>query len=452
MKKTLTLIALILCALTTNAQTPLTLDQCRQLALDNNKRMVAASKQTQAAHYTQKSYKGNFFPNFIASGTGLYSTADGTFNIPGGNLPTFLPDANGQPTPNGGFAYFPGIDLNYKVRTVWMGGIQVEQPIFMGGKILAAYKMATLGKQMAQLNENLTATENILETDQAYALMVKAQEMNKVAESYHAVLQELMKNVQSAYKHGLKSKNDVLKVQVKLNESELAIRKAENALRLANMNLCHLIGKPLTETLQISDDFPVIEQTLETQINDITTRPEYSLLNKQVDMAKQQVKLSRSELLPQVGIRGSYDYIHGLKVNEQTLFDKGNFSVMLNVTIPLFHFGERINKVRASKAQLEQVRMEQADLNEKMLLELTQAVNNLDEAKLQTALADRSLEQADENRRISKGEYDAGLEPLSDHLEAQALWQQAYETKVDAHFQLYLSYVKYLKAAGKLTP
>ena len=452
MKKKFTLILLLFCATTLHAQELLTLDQCRQLALDNNKRMVAASKQTQAAHYTVKSYKGNFFPNFIASGTGLYSTADGTFNIPGGNLPTFLPDANGQPTPNGGFAYFPGIDLNYKVRTVWMGGIQVEQPIFMGGKILAAYRMATLGKQMAQLNENLTATEVILETDQAYALMVKAQEMNKVAESYHAVLQELMKNVQSAYKHGLKSKNDVLKVQVKLNESELSIRKAENALRLANMNLCHLIGKPLTETLQISDDFPVIEQAFETQINDITARPEYSLLNKQVDMAKQQVKLSRSELLPQVGIRGSYDYIHGLKVNEQTLFDKGNFSVMLNVTIPLFHFGERINKVRASKAQLEQVRMEQADLNEKMYLELTQAANNLDEAKLQTALADRSLEQADENRLISKGEYDAGLEPLSDHLEAQALWQQAYETKVDAHFQLYLSYVKYLKAAGKLTP
>ena len=450
MKKKLTFITLVLCALITNAQELLTLDQCRQLALDNNKRMAAANKQTQAAHYTMQSYKGNFFPNFTASGTGLYSTANGTFSLPGGNLPTFLPDANGQPIPNGGFAYFPGIDLNYKVRTVWMGSLQVEQPIFMGGKILAAYKMATLGKQMAQLNENLTATEVILETDQAYALMVKAQEMNKVAESYHAVLQELMKNVQSAYKHGLKSKNDVLKVQVKLNESELAIRKAENALRLANMNLCHLIGKPLIETLHISDDFTVIEQALETQVNDITARPEYHLLDKQVALAKQQVKLSRSELLPQVGIRGSYDYIHGLKVNEQRLFDDGAFSVMLNVKVPIFHFGERINKVRAAKAQLEQVRMEQANLNEKMYLELTQAANNLDEAKLQAALADRSLEQADENRRISKGEYDAGLEPLSDHLEAQALWQQAYETKVDAHFQLYLNYVKYLKAAGQL--
>ena len=449
-KKIYIFIAIFLCVFTISAQEILTIDQCRQLALDNNKRMEIASKQTQVAHYTQKSYWANFFPNFMASGTGLYSTANGTFTIPGGNLPTFLPDANGMPMPNGGFAYFPSIELNYKIRTVWTGGVQIEQPIFMGGKILAAYKMATLGKQMAQLNENLTATEIILETDQAYALMVKAQEMNKVAESYNTVLQELMKNVQSAYKHGLKSKNDVLKVQVKLNESELAIRKAQNALRLANMNLCHLIGKPLIETLQISDNFPVIEQALETQINDITHRPVYDLLNKGADIAKQQVNLSRSVLRPKVGIRGSYDYIHGLKMNEQTLFDKGNFSVMLNVTIPFFHFGERINKVRAAKVQLEQTRMKQADLNEKMFLELIQAANNLEEAKLEASLADRSLEQADENRRISKGEYDAGLEPLSDHLEAQALWQQAYETKVDAHFQLYLNYIKYLKATGQL--
>ena len=76
--------------------------------------------------------------------------------------------------------------------------------------------------------------------------------------------------------------------------------------------------------------------------------------------------------------------------------------------------------------------------------------NNLDEAKLESELADRSLRQAEENRRVSKSQYEVGLETLSDHLEAQALWQQAYETQVDARFQLYLNYVAYLKAAGTL--
>ena len=62
---------------------------------------------------------------------------------------------------------------------VYMGGIQVEQPLYMGGKIRAAYKMSLLGKEMAQMNENLTATEVIQKTDQAYALVVKAKEMKQ---------------------------------------------------------------------------------------------------------------------------------------------------------------------------------------------------------------------------------------------------------------------------------
>ena len=331
-----------------------------------------------------------------------------------------------------------------------MGGIQVEQPLYMGGKIRAAYKMSLLGKEMAQLSETLTASEVIVKTDQAYAQVIKAKEMKKVADKYNAVLVELKKNVESAYKHGLKPQNDVLKVQVKLNESELNIRKADNALRLATMNLCHYIGKPLTADIRTADTFPEVAQDIRLQISDISARPEYAILNQQVAIAKQQVKLNRSELLPQIGVKGSYDYIHGLEINDQDLFNKGSFSVLLNVSVPLFHFGERTNKVRAAKAKLEQTRLEQENMNEQMLLELTQAANNLDEAQLESTIAERSLQQAEENMRVSRSQYDVGLETLSDHLEAQALWQQAYETHVDARFRLYLNYVAYLKATGTL--
>lgn len=432
------------------AQETLSLKECRELALEYNKELAASAKQTESARYMERSYRGNFFPNFTANGTGLYSNADGSYGIAGGNLPTFLPDATGQPVPNGGFAYFPGFNLDYKIGWAYMGGIQMEQPLYMGGKIRAAYRAARLGRQMAQMNEALTETEVILKTDQAYAQTVKAREMTVVANKYHDVLTELKKNVDSAHKHGLKPKNDVLKVQVRLNESELNIRKAENALRLATMNLCHLIGKPLTAEVHVSDDFPAIEQGLNIQTSDVTSRPEYGILDKKIAIARQQVKLNRSELLPQIGIRGSYSYVHGLELNERNFLDQASFSVLLNVSIPLFHFGERSNKVRAAKAQLAQARLQQQDLTEQMLLELMQAANNLDEAKLESELSDRALQQAEENMRVSKSQYEAGLETLSDHLEAQALWQQAYETQVDAHFQFYLNQVKYLKAAGML--
>lgn len=440
---------LLLAPVAAKAQEVLTLQQCRDMALQNNKQIVAAAKQTKNAEFLQRSFKKNFLPDFKAYGTDAFASIDSKLNLPGGNLPVFLPDGQGGNV-LGGFAYFPGVDLNLKVRNMLMTGIQMEQPIYMGGKIVSAYKMSKIGTEVAHLNEHLTATEVILNTENAYALLIKAQEMTKVAESYHTLLQELMKVVESAHKHGLKPKNDVLKVQVKLNESELSIRKAENAQRLATMNLCHMIGKPLDTPLKIEAAYPHVPQNSTNDIATINDRPEYQMLDKKITLAQHEVKLQRSELLPKIGIRGSYDYTNGVKLNNQKLFDNGGFSVMLNVSIPIFHFGERTNKVKAAKAKLEQVQMERQDLNEKMTLELTQAANNLDEAHLEASLADRSLEQAAENQRVSQKEYEAGLETLSDHLEAQALWQKAYATQVDAHFQLYIQYVTYLKAAGKL--
>lgn len=437
-------------SLSLSAQEKLNLKQCREMALKYNKEMSAANRQTEAARLMSLSYKANFFPNFTATGTGIYSTTDGSLGVPGGNLPVFTPNPSTGEMVSSGFAYFPGLNLDYKIGTVYSGGVQVEQPLYMGGKIRAAYKMSLLGKEMAHLNETLTSSEVILNTDKAYVLLVKAKEMKKVAEKYHALLTELSKNVESAHKHGMKPQNDVLKVQVKLNESELALRKADNALRLAGMNLCHYIGRPLTTQIDVSDDFPEMEKEWNMQVSDITARPEYGILNKQVAIAEQEVKLNRSELLPRVGVRGSYDYLHGLEVNDETLMKKGAFSVFLNVSVPLFHFGERTNKVKSAKVKLEQARFEQENANEKMLLELMQAANNLDESRLETELSERSLAQAEENMKVSGKQYEVGLETLSDYLEAQALWQQAYQTKVDAHFQQYVNYVAYLKAAGQL--
>ena len=141
--------------------------------------------------------------------------------------------------------------------------------------------------------------------------------------------------MESAHKHGLKPQNDVLKVQVKLNESELNIRKADNALRLATMNLCHYIGKPLTADIRTADTFPEVAQDIRLQTADISARPEYAILNQQVAIAKQQVKLNRSELLPQSRDQRLIRHVHGLELNNKNFLDDASFSVLLNVSIPL---------------------------------------------------------------------------------------------------------------------
>lgn len=438
-------------SLAVQAQETLSIDRCRELALEHNKEKLAAGRATEAARYTVRSYRANFFPDFSLTGGGLYSTADGSLGIAGGNLPVFaLNPATGTVGPNGSFAYFPGASLDYKVGMVYMAGIQLKQPLYMGGKIRAGYRMARMGLDVAVQNERLTDAQVIENTDKAYAMVIKAKEMKRVAERYNVLLAELDRNVESAVRHGLKLKNDRMKVQVKLNESELQIRRAENALRLAVMNLCHTIGKPLDSAVEVSEAFPEDAPVGDVQTSDVSRRPEFAMLEKKVEVAGQQIRLSRSELLPQVALAGSYNYTHGVEMNNRSLLNGWNFTGGVTVSVPLFHFGERINKVKTARARQEQASLERDNLNEQMVLELTRAANNLDEARLEVVLAEKSLVEAEENMTLSGQQYKVGMEPLSDYLEAQALWQAAYETSVDARYQLYLSHIAYRKAAGTL--
>ena len=426
------MLLLVLCLpLTAVAQTDtLTIADCRRMALDNNKELSAARYSSLSAQYTAKSYRANFLPDISASGAGLYSSADGRVGLLGYNL-------------------------EYEIGDVLTGGLSVTQPIYAGGKITAAYDIARIGSAAAQTRQRLTTTEVIQQTDQAYVQLVEAQEMVKVARSNKTLLDELMRSVESAYRHGMKPRNDVLKVQVKLNEAELLISRADNAVRLASMNLCHYIGLPLDSPVAVGEaatDVSTDSLTLLTASmpTDISLRPEYTLTEQQVDMARQEVKLSRAELLPQVGIQAGYNYVHGGEINDHTLIDKGIFNAMLTVSVPLFHFGERYNKVRAAKAKLLMTQTEQQDLREKMILELAQATTNLDEACIEVDIARRSLQQAEENRRVSRRQYDGGMESLADHLEALTLLQQAAAQNVEAQCNLYIAYIAYLKAKGTL--
>ena len=460
MKKILTFLFIL--PLAASAQ-QLSLDECRELALQYNKDKQSAQLTTQQATLTLKSMKTKYLPDFSLTALGLYDTGEGSLGLGLNQLKEGLAQAiqggimSGALTPQMGTwmgqvgAQVPDrVNVDIKMGFMYGASLLMKQPLYMGGKIRAGVQMSQWGVEMARQQERLTDAEVIQRVNEAYANCVKANEMKVVAEKYKVLLDELERNVQSAVRHGLRMKNDVTKVQVRLNEVELKLRRAENAQRLAMMNLCHLIGQPLTAQLTVSSMYPAVSDAQTLLAADVTQRPEYVLLDYQARMAGQQVRLAKSELLPQVALLAKYGYAHGVKVADDYLLDGLNFAAGITVNVPLYHFGERQQKVKKARVQQQQAELERDNKAELMQLEITRAANNLDEARLEVQLCDRSLEQAEESMQLSRQQYEAGVEPLSDYLEAQALWQQAWQSQVDARFQLYLQSVAYLKACGRL--
>lgn len=455
MNRSLTTVSLILC-LTGNSLAQgtgvLTMEDCRRLALEHNLDIAARQAATEASKYVRRSVKARFLPEFTFSATGFYSSADGQLKVQGGHLPLFQLDAGtGQLLPMDGFAYFPGLTLDYRVGTMAMAGLGVEQPVYMGGRIKAAYRLAKIGEEVALWEERQTTADVVERTDKAYIQLVKAGEMMRVAIRFHTLLDELYRRVERAYNRGMKPKNEVLKVRVRLDESSLALRRAENARRLAAMNLCHYIGYPLRTEVQVADSLPPFRPAgFPDSLFSIEARPEYVLLDRQEEAARQQVQLVRGERLPQVGIRGGYNYLYGLEVDDEPIFNKGSFSVMMHVSFPLYHFGEKANRVKAAQARLHSLVLTRESKNGLLQMELVQALNEWEETRMEQDMAVQALRQAEENLRVSTRQYDVGLEPLSDNLEAHLLWQQAQSAVVESRYNHYLAWVHLQKVTGQL--
>ncbi|MBQ4229109.1 MAG: TolC family protein [Bacteroidaceae bacterium] len=442
----------------------ITLSQARELALEHNKDIAKSKLTLEQTQNDAKAYKTNYYPRINLMAADFYSTSKGDFSIAGGHLPIYmLNPATGTYVPNvtmgadgnyilNQYADFPSTKMDYKVGNIFLGGVSLTQPLYMGGKITAAYRMASRGAEMAEENIRLTESQVILNTDEAYMQAIRARQLADVARSYKQLLEELMKNVESAVRHGLKTRNDQMKVQVKLNEAELAIQRAENGIRLSTMNLCHVIGLPLNTPLQLdADQFSdAVPATIPTDGLSIDARPESAILQAKTDIASQQVKLTRSDYLPQLAMFAGYSYVNGIKLSGSKLLDTGAGAVGATLKVPLITFGERTYKLRSAKARQQIAQTEQQDLTEQMQLELAQAANNFDEAQTELGITQRSLEQAEENMRLARQQYDAGLEPLSQLLDAQAMWQQASADHVNAKCQLQVAHTKLLKAQGVL--
>lgn len=448
-----------------HAQEILNLEQCRQMAQENNKQKAIAGKETEKATFDIKTYRANYLPKFLASGMYYLSSGKSELAIPGGYLPTFVPDAQGNLVPNiisgteanpvfKEYAYMPEMPMELNLSKTFMGGISLEQPIYAGGKISSAYQMSRIGEEIARSNQELTRTEVIMETDQAYWTCIQVRELRQTTLSYKEMLEELMRNVENAHEVGLRQRNDVLKVQVKLNEAELQLRRADNAIRLASMNLCQVIGLPLSTPLELQDSFPQetnpASEPESFPMADVTLRPEYTILSRMIELKNQEIKLSRSDFLPTVGIQAGYNYWDGLYLNDDKLLSKGSFSAIVSVSVPIFEWGKGRNKIQAARVEKNIAELKRLDAEEKMTLEMVQAQNTLDEARFELTLTARSLLQAEENMRLSKNMYEQGMETLVDYMEAQTAWMNAGANYVNVRTKLELGKTTYLKATGKL--
>lgn len=454
-----------------------TLEQCRSLALANNKQLMITRQSMDKAHYQNKEAFAAYLPALDFAGGYMYNQKELSIFSKDQLLPikTFNPVTNsydfnlvtnpatGQPikTPDGQYipsqvALIPKESMTYDIHNVFFGAVTLTQPVYMGGKIVAMNRLTKYAEELAQ-QMHLSEAENVVyAVDAAYWQVVSLKNKRDLAVAYVNLLDSLDRNVRLMEQQGVATKSDRLSVDVKLNSAQVDLTKVENGLTLSRMALAQVCGLPINAGMCVVDEEvrAGIVEAPGLSATDIDSayvrRHDLRALSLGIDIAGQQKKVALSSMLPNVALVGTYSFSNPNMFNGFEKRFSGAFSVGVMVKIPLWHWGGDYAKYRAAAVDETVMRLRLDDAREMVNLQVSQASYKAQEAYKTYHTTLTNLESADENLRTATVGFREGVVTSDDVMAAQTAWLKANSENIDAMIDVRLSNTYLSKVLGTM--
>ena len=446
MKRAFVLSLALLASAFVYGQRTLTLDECRSLAIQNNKELQIAGEKVRVAGYDKQAALTKYFPQVSAMGTYMRNQKD--INLLDDKTVAGLGKL--LPIDVGAFTHLD-------IQDVWLGNVSLVQPVFMGGKIIAYNQITKYAKELAQSMNDLKLQDVIYKTDEAYWQVVSLVNKKKLADSYVSLLRKMDTDVQALIEEGVATQVDGMSVRVKLNQAEMAQTKVDNGLALSRMALAQLCGLPLEESLALADEN--IESLSESASSTGSYSVEEAFINRQelksldyaVRIYKKKEKIALAEHLPSVALTANYLVTNPNSFNGFKNDFGGMFNVGVAVQVPISGWWEGTYKRNAARAETHIKQLELDDAKEKIELQVNQSVYKVNEAGKKLTASSRNKEKAEENLRHATIGFEEGVIPALNLMEAQTAWVEAQSDLIDAQIEVKLTDVYLSKALGRLT-
>lgn len=383
----------------------LSLEQCRQLARQNNLSQRSRNLELDIAQTRRKEAFTSYFPS--VSATALhFRTAKPMIDT---QLALPIPMPGLQPI---------SISLLDKGT---LASVSAMQPLFLGGRVVHGNRLAKLGEEVAKLSILKSERELDSETDKYYYQLLTLQAQREQLASLDTLLKRVSRDVDVAIKAGMTTENDRLRVQIREDELGSARLKLEHGISVLSLLLSHHLGISPEQVQIARTDVGTLPSPLEGYIDAeeaVARRVELGLLNKQVEAKELEHKMERGKLLPSVGLGASYSYSEMLKSNN-------NATIYAAVSVPISAWWGGSHAMRRKRIEREQARFSYDDARAKMRIEIQKAYMEVEEAYKQMHLSERSLSHAQRNMKDMELAHRSGTKSLSELLEAQSLLSEA---------------------------
>jgi len=417
----------------------------RELQISKNKEYIAqALPQVSGSISTQHffSIPVTLLPDFISPSVYQVLVDNGVRN--GAGTPISKPNQPPQ--------FFPA---QFGVPWQSSAGFQFQQLLFQPDLFvaIAARKVA-----VEFTEANIRVMEDSVKSNvyRAYYSVLIAEKRKQYLETSIKRLQKLKSDQEKLYKNGFAERLDIDKTQVSLNNLTSTNNQIERLIEIGYASLKFSMAIEQKDTLVLTD--ALSEESVKKDLLEMTNfkypdRDEIQLLNVVKQLQNLDVKRNKLSYMPTIATYWNYSRnALGQKFNlfnfEDPWFKTSVWGINMNV--PIFDAGQKGQRIRQAKLNLEKTSNTIENLQRAIDLQLTASSILFKNALLTLDVQDQNVALAEKVYNTTLKKYEQGLGSSFELLQTETELENAQSNYFQALYDAVTSKIAYTKALGKL--
>ncbi|WP_431215848.1 TolC family protein [Puia sp. P3] len=334
-------------------------------------------------------------------------------------------------------------------------GVEALFNLYSGGRQRAKQNEQNSHLKIAQLDTHDQSGTIALQTAVAYLDLVRLNDQQQfILDQKRRALTRLA-NINSLYNNEKVTRSDVLRAQVALSNTQLALEQNQNDIAITNQRLDVLMDLPDSVRIFPADSaaMPKPATPSLTPLVQMTTQSAWSLqkANENIRLANAVLKEVESAGRPSVGLYGGY----GLNYPNYNVFPAADQAwsigfVGIKASYEISSLYHNKNRVAAARLRLRQTELQAEARLDDVRTEAEAYLIKYGEALNRISVNERSVEEALVNYRIQNTKYLNQLSLLTDLLDADNLYQESRIHLIRSQTDALTIYYRLLYLSGNL--
>jgi outer membrane protein len=337
---------------------------------------------------------------------------------------------------------------NYNVK------LSLQQPLFTGFRLSSLKNAAEYNYKALEEKYDGDINKAAFQIHSAFWNYYKSEQIKKLIEENLKQTALHLKDTRDFLENGLVTRNDLLKLEVQYSNTELMKIDAENNVELARVAFNKAIGIELNLPTEInvkeiepSDykyDFEEILTEAKEKRNDLKS------LEYKIQASDENIDAARAGWFPSLFLYGNFYYS---RPNQRILPPEDKFNdtwdVGVSLSWDLWNWGQTSSLTTQAEENKFQAEISLSKLEDAVEIEVYQSYLNYKKSLDRITVIQKSIEQAEENYRITKEKYNSQLATSNDLIDAEVSVLQAKTNLTNALVDYELSRLTLEKAIGR---